>query len=149
MACNYYKNIKSMRLKCEIEKNGKCERLTHFTLSLCQLWYCMIKISSHFNLPKNKISRKFSTIFHWKSQFQYLKWPIIAKIRSIKSLFAYKVNNFDQKSLKPIFKEKNRKPTEINLFRCFEFLNTSDQVRVLCFYTVRSTCKSHDESHGG
>ena len=37
VACNYYKNIKIDAAKVKMRKNGKCERLTHFTLSLCQL----------------------------------------------------------------------------------------------------------------
>ena len=83
VACNYYKNIKSMRLKWKsrkwrkMVKFGKCERLTHFTLSLCQLWYCMIKISSHFNPPK--FQKNFAKIynFHRNSQHFHPKCSIL------------------------------------------------------------------------
>ena len=64
VACNYYKNIKIDAAKVKMRKNGKCERLTHFTLSLCQLWYCMTKISSHFNPPN------FWKFFREKSKFR-------------------------------------------------------------------------------
>ena len=72
VACNYYKNIKIDAAKVKMRKNGKCERLTHFTLSLCQLWYCMIKISSHFNPPNfSQIYAKFRS----KMKILTFSWP--------------------------------------------------------------------------
>ena len=84
-----------MRLKWKCEKNGKCERLTHFTLSLCQLWYCMIKISSHFNPPN------FSQIFaKFRSKMKILtfSWPKWSK--GVDKIRKHSQNKFLEKIVK-------------------------------------------------
>ena len=71
------------------------------------------------------------------SKRNFLKCPIF-RHKSSKILnfdlfkFRVKIANFDRNSeFFPVF--------------CISIVwNTSDQVRVLCFYTVGSTCKSHD-----